>query len=253
MELETSAFATLCLAALVTSGVSAVLGMAGGIMLLAVMLLFLDPALAIPIHALVQLTSNSSRAVIHRRVVRRDLLLPFLLLLLPAGWLTLPLVEVAPADTLRLAIGSFTLVATWKKEWLLLGFDPRRVGERARFALVGAGAGALGPLLGATGPFIAPFFLGIGLTRTELIGTKAACQAGTHVAKMILFGIAGVGFLEYGPLMAAMAASVIVGTTLGTRVLHRLDDARFTQLYKGALTLIALRLVGSGLAPLLSS
>ncbi len=248
--MEPTTVVILCAASLLTAGVSAVLGMAGGIMLLAVMLLFLEPATAIPIHALVQLTSNSSRAVIHRRVVRRDLLLPFLLLLLPAGALTVPLVEVAPGDHLRLVIGLFTIVATWKKEWLLLGFDPERVGQRARFALVGAGAGALGPILGATGPFIAPFFLGIGLTRTELIGTKAACQAGTHVAKMILFGIAGFGFLEYGPLMAGMAASVIAGTALGTRVLHRLDDARFTQLYKGALTLIALRLVWSGLSAL---
>ena len=36
--------------------------------------------------------------MIHRKVVRRDLLFPFLLLLLPAGALTLPLVEIAPAD-----------------------------------------------------------------------------------------------------------------------------------------------------------
>ena len=251
--MEPTAFAILCAAALATAGVSAVLGMAGGIMLLAVMLLFLEPAIAIPIHALVQLASNSSRAVIHRKEVRRDLLYPFVLLLLPAGWLTLPLVEIAPADMLRLAIGAFTIVATWRKEWLLLGFDPERVGARARCALGGGGAGARGPILGATGPFIAPFFLGIGLTRTELIGTKAACQACTHVAKMILFGIAGFGFLEYGALMAAMALCVIAGTALGTRVLHRLDDARFTQLYKGALTLVALRLMWGGLAPLLTT
>lgn len=248
--MEPTAFAILCGASLVTAAVSAVIGMAGGIMLLAVMLLFLDPAVAIPIHALVQLTSNSSRAVIHRREVRRDLLFPFALLLLPAGYLTLPLVEIAPADALRLAIGIFTIVATWQSRWLLLGFDPERVGRRARFAIVGAGAGALGPLLGATGPFIAPFFLGIGLTRTELIGTKAACQAGTHVAKMILFGLAGFAFGDYALLMAAMAICVIAGTALGTRVLHRLDDARFTQLYKGALTLVALRLVWSGLSAL---
>ena len=49
--------------------------------------------------------------------------------------------------------------------------------------------------------------------------------------------------------MASMAASVIVGTALGTRLLHRLDDA-FTQLYRAALTLVALRLVWSGLSAL---
>ena len=40
--------------------------MAGGITLLSVMLLFMEPLIAIPIHGAVQLVSNSSRAVIQR-------------------------------------------------------------------------------------------------------------------------------------------------------------------------------------------
>lgn len=248
--MEPTALLTLCLASLLTAAVSAVLGMAGGIMLLAVMLLFLDPIIAIPVHAIVQLTSNSSRSVIHAKSIRRDLLLPYVLLLLPAGMLTVPLVRHAPADALRLAIGVFVLVATWQKRWLLLGLDPERIPLRPRFALVGAGAGAIGPLVGATGPFIAPFFLGIGLTRFELIGTKAACQATGHLAKIILFGVAGFAFFEYGWLTLGMAAGVIAGTWLGTRVLHRLDEARFTQLYMWTLTLVAVRLIWSGLSAL---
>lgn len=237
----------LVLASVLTAGVSAVLGMAGGIMLLAVMLLFLPPAVAIPIHAIVQLTSNATRTLVHRRVVRRDLLWPYALLLLPAGALTVPLVQHAPADALRLAIGVFVILATWRRRWLLLGLDPQRLPPAPRFAVVGALAGALGPIIGATGPFIAPFFLEIGLSRFELIGTKAACQASGHLAKLLLFGVAGFAYLEYGLLIAAMAAGVVVGTHLGTRVLHRLDDDRFTQLYRWTLTLVALRLVWSGL------
>ncbi len=248
-DLDPMTMAVLCGASLFTAGVSAVLGMAGGIMLLAVMLLFLEPGFAIPIHAIVQLTSNSSRTVIHAKQVRRDLLWPYVLLLLPAGMLTVPLAQHLPADALRLAIGCFVIVATWRRQWLLLGLDPERVPMRPRFALLGAGAGALGPLVGATGPFIAPFFLGIGLSRFELIGTKAACQASGHAAKLILFGIAGFGFLEFAPLMIAMAVCTVAGTWLGTRLLHRLDDERFTKLYKFALTAIALRLIWSGLAP----
>jgi uncharacterized membrane protein YfcA len=244
--MEWTSLLVLCGASLVTAGVSAVLGMAGGIMLLAVMLLFLDPAVAIPIHALVQLTSNSSRTLMHARAVRRDLLVPYALLLLPAGALTVPLVQIAPADALRFAIGVFVLVATWRKSWLTLGFDPERVPIKPRFALLGAGAGALGPVVGATGPFIAPFFLGLGLTRFELIGTKAACQAAGHLAKMILFGIAGFAFYQYGGLMLAMAASVVLGTWIGTRLLRHIDDALFTRLYQWTLTAVALRLVWSG-------
>lgn len=250
--IETASLLILCLAALGTSVVSAVLGMAGGIMLLAIMLLFLEPSLAIPIHGLVQLASNSSRTVIHAKDIRRDLLLPYSLLVLPAGFLTVPLVQHAPAEALKLLIGVFVLVATWRPRWLLLGFDPARVPVRPRFALLGGVSGALGPIIGATGPFIAPFFLGIGLTRFELIGTKAACQAVVHLAKIILFGLAGFAFREYAFLCIGMTASVVIGTNLGTRLLRKLSDDRFTQLYKTALTLVALRLIWIGL-PLMGS
>ena len=251
--MDPAILALLGAASLLTAAVSALLGMAGGILLLAVMLLFLEPQVAIPIHAVVQLTSNSSRVVVHRRRIRLDLLLPFLLLLLPAGWLTVSLVQHAPDDALRLGIGCFVLLATWRRRWLLLGFDPERLPVGPRFALVGLGAGALGPLVGATGPFIAPFFLGIGLNRFELIGTKAACQAAGHLAKMFLFGLAGFGFLGYAPLVGAMALGSIAGTALGTRFLDKLDDKRFTQLYKATLTLVALRLVWSAIYPLSSA
>lgn len=242
----------LCSAALLTSCVSAVLGMAGGAMLLAVMLLYLDPIEAIPIHGLVQLASNTSRTVIHARVIRRDLLLPFALLVLPAGLLVLPLVQIAPANGLRLLIGIFVLVSTWRVRWIFLGLDPTRMSAGPRFAVLGAITGALSPLVGATGPFLAPFFLGIGLTRFELIGTKAACQAVTHLAKMVIFGLIGFSFIEHFPLMIGMVLAVIVGTSLGTRLLKGIDDARFIQLYKGALTLVAIRLVWSGLSEVVS-
>ena len=113
-------------------------------------------------------------------------------------------------------------------------------------AVLGALSGALGPIIGATGPFIAPFFLGLGLSRFELIGTKAACQAVVHLAKIVLFGIAGFAFREHLLLMGAMTLAVVAGTHLGTRLLARISDARFTQLYKAALTGVALRLIWIG-------
>jgi uncharacterized membrane protein YfcA len=216
-------------------------------MLLAVMLLFLDPIEAIPIHGLVQLASNTSRAVAHARVVRLDLLWPFAMLLVPGALVALPLVQLAPADGLRLAIGIFVLISTWQTRWLLLGLDPEHLAERPRFALLGAVTGFLSPLVGATGPFIAPFFLGIGLTRFELIGTKAACQAVTHLSKMLVFGILGFSFLTYLPLIIGMVVGVVLGTALGTRALQHVGDERFVQLYRIALTLVAIRLVWSGL------
>lgn len=243
IELE---FLILWAASAATAAVSAVLGMAGGIMLLAVMLLFLEPAVAIPVHAIAQLASNASRSLAHLRAVRRDLFVPYLILLLPAGMLSVPLAARADPDLLRVAIGVFVLVATWRREWLLLGFDPARIPTFARFTLVGGVAGLLGPIVGATGPFIAPFFLGLGLSRFEVIGTTAACQATGHLAKLALFGNAGFDFARHAILYGGMIAAVVLGTSLGTKLLVRIPEERFPLLYKTALTLVALRLVAAG-------
>lgn len=243
IELE---YLILWAASAATAAVSAVLGMAGGILLLAVMLLYLEPAVAIPVHAIAQLASNGSRSVAHLRAVRRDLFLPYLILLLPAGLLAVPLAQRAEPDLLRLAIGLFVLVATWRREWLLLGFDPAWIPTFARFTLIGGISGLFGPIVGATGPFIAPFFLGLGLTRFEIIGTTAACQAMGHLVKLALFGNAGFDFARHAILYAGMIAAVVLGTSLGTKLLMRIPEERFPLLYKTALTLVAARLVASG-------
>ncbi len=232
---------------LATAAVSAILGMAGGILLLAVMLLYLDPVVAIPVHAIAQLASNASRSLAHWRSIRRDLVLPYLILLLPAGLLSIPLTRHAPPDLLRALIGVFVLVATWRRDWLLLGLRPEAVPLGLRFTLVGGLAGLLGPVVGATGPFIAPFFLGLGLSRFELIGTIAACQATGHLAKIGLFGAGGFAFGQHAPLYLGMILAAVAGTALGTRILAFIPEQRFAAIFKAALTLLALRLIASGL------
>ena len=52
-----------------TSMLSAIVGMAGGIILLSSMLLFVDPLVAVPIHAVLQLASNGSRSLVQRKHV----------------------------------------------------------------------------------------------------------------------------------------------------------------------------------------
>ena len=162
--------------------------------------------------------------------------------------LSLPLIQHAPPDALRAAIGVFVLVATWRRDWLLLGFDPARIPTGPRFTLVGGLAGLLGPVVGATGPFIAPFFLGLGLTRFELIGTTAACQTSGHLAKIVLFGTGGFAFGVHAPLYLGMIVAVVLGTSLGTKLLAHIPEERFPSILRTALTLVALRLVWSGVS-----
>ena len=96
--------------------------------------------------------------------------------------------------------------------------------------------------MGASGPLIAPFFLNLGLTRFELIGSKAAAQMGSHIAKIIVFGFVGFSYASWGGLLTILCLAVVLGTWLGTRVLGKVDEVWFVRIYRFVLTIVALRL-----------
>ena len=80
----------LCLigvAALFGSAIAAIAGLGGGILLMAVLLQFLDPLEVVPIHGVIQLASNSSRAVILRDDVDWAVVWRFALLCFQQVWL----------------------------------------------------------------------------------------------------------------------------------------------------------------------
>ena len=245
MTLAPADVGVLFIAAFATSILSAIVGMAGGITLLSVMLLYLDPLWAIPVHGVVQLVSNGSRAWVQRHHVDREIALRYGVLLLPMGFAGLLLARRLSPDVARMAIGAFVLLATWAPGWLMLGAHPEAVDRKCRFLLLGGVVGFLNVTIGATGPLIAPFFLNLGLARQELVGTKAACQLLGHVAKLVVFGVTGFAFLVWAGPLALLCAATVVGTWLGSRILERVDERTFTWLYKTVLTVIALRLIAS--------
>ncbi len=222
---------------------SAILGMAGGIILLSVMVLFFEPVTAIALHGLIQLVSNASRSIVQRRHVEWRFTWRFALLLLPMGYLGVQLAFALPPIASRVLIGLFVLAATWRPAWLMLGTHPDEIRPERRFVLLGGVVGFLGLLIGATGPLAAPFFLNLGLSRQGVVGTKAATQTLGHISKTLIFGFAGFAFGAYVPLLVSMWLAVIVGTLVGSRMLERVDERSFDLLYRGALTLVALRLV----------
>jgi uncharacterized membrane protein YfcA len=230
-------------AALATSAFTAAVGLGGGVILLAIMLLYLEPLAAIPVHGVVQLLSNSTRTVVQWRHVRWNLLGPYALLLLPAAYLGLLAGRALAPDLATGAIGVFVLVATWAPGWLLLGARPDSLAPRPRFMALGGLVGFLSTTVGATGPLQGPFFVGLGLERQGVVGSFAACQTLSHMVKILVFASVGFAFAEHALLLALLCAMVIGGTWLGSQLLERIPEPWFRAIYKAVLTGIALRLV----------
>jgi uncharacterized membrane protein YfcA len=97
--------------------------------------------------------------------------------------------------------------------------------------------------VGAVGPLIAPFFLNLGLARQGVVGTKAACQMLGHISKIVVFILVGFSFPEFAGLLVLLAGAVVLGTWIGSQLLGHVSEKAFIWLYRGVLSVIALRLV----------
>lgn len=232
----------IAIAAGVGSVISAVAGLGGGILLLSVLLQFMDPAVAIPVHAVIQLASNSSRSLLLRQHIDLAVVWRFCLLLIPGGILGLLVADSMPVPLGRIVIASFALVVVWQPG--LLGRLSSLLGGGARsFVPLGAIAGFANIPFGVTGPAVAPVFRSFLPTKEAMMATFGATQTVGHLVKVGVYAGDGFDFSAYLAIMAAGVLAVTVGTWLGTRVLSSLDEARFASIFRWTLTIIALRVI----------
>ncbi len=225
--------------AFVTSIISAIIGMGGGILLLAVMFCFLPHGQAIPIHAAVQLASNGTRVLGYLKHVDWWTAGRFCIGMLPGAVLGAILLywlgEAEESEPyLKMLVGAYVLGS-------LLVPKPKgdkRPGAWWDFPLLGFAAGTASLTVGAIGPLIAPLFVRRDFVKERLVSTKAVCQMMTHVAKLPAFVLLGrLAATELGGLGALMIAMVIPGTLVGTRLMKYVSEGLFRKMYLAALLL----------------
>lgn len=229
--------------ALATAVVSGMAGMGGGMILIGVLYAIgMSPALALPLHAGVQLASNASRGVVYREGIQWSALALFLIGAVSVPFVVTPWVARADPDLLRLVMGVFIALGVWPA-WA------RRLRLHGPTGLVAAGAiaGCLGPLVGGVGVLVAPFFLRARWTRAQVIATMAVGQAAAHAAKILAFSMAGYDVLARADLLLPMMAASIVGAIIGRRLNHHVPERIFRRLVRLILLALAIKLAGDGL------
>jgi uncharacterized membrane protein YfcA len=241
--------------ALLTATLSAIVGMGGGMLLLAAMFCFMSHAEAAPSHAAVQLVSNSTRAAAFIQHVEWRSVGRFLLGVVPGGFLGVVVLTWlgepgASEPWLKLLVGVYILAS-------LLVPRPAEAGRASTwwdFPVLGVVAGAAAFTVGAVGPLIAPLFARREFVKERLIATKALCQSLLHVAKIPAFlCLRAYENLEaLGAVTVAMAILVIPGTLLGKRLIERVSERNFGLYYRLALVATGLKVaVIDGVLPLL--
>ncbi len=236
------------LAALIASVISGIIGMGGGILLLAVMLSFLDHGEAIPLHAVVQLCSNTTRSIAFwksadLRAVRR-----FIMGMLPGAVVgTLALYWIGRIEAgepyLKMLVGLYVLIAPFVPKGKSQESPTPETSLRGFFS-IGFLAGAMALTIGAIGPLIAPIFSRHGYVKERLIATKAVCQTLTHFIKLPAFLILGTfDGIATGTLSLLMVAAVIPGTLLGKHLLKYVSPSLFVWMFKIALVVAGMKVL----------
>ncbi|WP_198373274.1 TSUP family transporter [Roseomonas rosulenta] len=206
-----------------TSLLSGVFGMAGGLVLIGVLLVLLPVPDAMALHAVTQISSNGWRALLWWRHIRLRPVLAHGLgsALGLAVWSAVLLVPDRAVALLLLGCSPFLAQA------LPAGFRPDP-GRPAHGVAVGFTCMTLMVMTGVAGPLLDRFFLGGALDRREIVATKAACQTLGHSMKLVYFAalVAQAGRVD--PMVGVLAVlASMAGTMLAKRFLEGMSEAGF--------------------------
>jgi uncharacterized protein len=209
---------------LATSFVSGIFGMAGGMILLGVLLLFMDVAPAMVLFGTIQTAANGWRAALWVAYVDWGIVWRYLVGS-TAMFLVLRLVAILPDKAMiYLGLGLIPFAAELlPKRWAP---DITRPGGPY---VCGAFILLLQLLAGAAGHILDMFFQKSPLDRKTIVGTKAVTQVSGHIYRVAYFGTFEAAFDTSIPLWGYAAAIVlaVLGTSLAGLVLMRMTDAGF--------------------------
>jgi uncharacterized membrane protein YfcA len=218
------ALAVVAVSILATSFISGIFGMAGGMILLGVLLIYMDVAPAMVLFGAIQTASNGWRAALWRRHVDWGIVWRYLVGS-TAMFLLMRTAAILPNKaTLYLCLGLLPFAADLLHRRVSL--DITRPGVPY---VCGALIIVLQLLAGAAGHILDVFFQKSALDRKTIVGTKAVTQVAGHLYRIAYFGSFTVAFdtsIAWWAYATAIALS-LVGTSLAATVLMRMTDASF--------------------------
>ena len=220
---------------LVSSFISGTFGMAGGMVLLGVLLVYLPVATAMVLFSIIQFVANAGRAALWWRFVLWPILWKYALGAAIAFAVLRLIAYVPDKATVYILLG-------------LLPFCVEALPVQARPNIEWRGVPYITGFLttvvqfmsGVGGPFLDVFFQKSMLDRKTTLATKAVTQSFSHVLRAAYFGSFGaIEALERPWLYAAAIAVAIAGTSLTPLIIERMTDHGFRQWTRAIILLVS--------------
>ena len=227
--------AALGLLMVATSFLSGLFGMAGGLILIGVLLALMPLPTAMVLHAITQMASNGWRAFLWRAHIRWRPVFVYLIgcAVALAVWSITRYVPDKPIALLLLGVTPFMARLMPKN----LKPNPDSIWQGTFYGSICMG---LMLMTGVSGPLLDTFFLGGKFDRRAIVATKATCQVASHFTKLVYFG----GIIDQAatldPILAGVAiAASMTGTSLARRILEAMTDLQFRTWANRLITTVA--------------
>jgi len=243
--------AFLTLSVFLTSLLSGTFGMAGGLILMVILLGLMPVAAAMSVHAAIQLVSNGWRCILWRKHIVWHVL-PWYGCGIVVGFMLMLLIHYVPDKAMTLILmGSLPLLALAASRLFQLSImNPAHTVVTATIlTFVHLTAGVVGPLLDL-------LYNNAPLTRQQIISTKAFTQSVMHLVRLAYFGaliplLTGHGGWpdSLNPVfLPVFLVASICGTSAAALAVHRMNDQHFKFLSRILITIISLYCIFSGVA-----
>ena len=189
-----------------TSAIAGVVGLGGGMILIAVLPSFLPIQALVPIHGLTQLSSNFSRAIFGYKDVKVEVIPKFLSgSLLGVSFFSIILYYIS-LEYVPLFIGIYILFSLWSQRF------NEKIKRYESYVVIGFFQSGLSIVVGATGPLATTLLVKDFDDKHTVVATAAALMSITHTLKVFVFMFFGFVFFDYIGVLTAMIIGAIAGS-----------------------------------------
>ena len=223
-----------------TAMMTSIAGAGGGTVLLAAMLQFMNPSEAIPVHGVIQFTSNIARTWLLRKFVKWSIILKFSLMIPLGVYIGLEIFQIINAEDIKKLIGSFIIIALILQN---IKFIKNFIISSNWYYIVGLFTGILNILVGVIAPLLAVIIKQSINEKKSIVGTLGYFGLVGNFTKIIGFSLIGFSFLEYIDTFLLMIPATLLGSRIGQYLLDKISNKLFFYIFQIILIFLALRLL----------
>ena len=240
LELSIFENTVLTLLSFFTAMMTSIAGAGGGTVLLASMLQFMNPSEAIPVHGVIQLSSNTARIWLLRKFVKWTIILKFSLLIPLGVYIGLEIFRNVDADDIKNLIGLFIIIALVLQNLKSI----RKITISSNwYYLIGFLTGILNILVGVIAPLLAVIIKHSLNEKKSIVGTLGYFGFVGNFTKIVGFSLIGFTFIEYIDTFLLMIPATLLGSRIGQYLLDKISNKFFFYIFQVILIALALRLL----------